>query len=212
MGQLMRERLQAAGGEQAFAYFAGGAGGQEPAAPLSDPGEEGQARPAGAAEATGPDMPDDEERDGDGKPSVEVFKDSIFGLSWRRGYISNGPIYGYYCGDRWSKGRDTRSDEYKKIKKATAIDSLDQACAIHDAGYDGPNKKAADRKLAAALDRLRKVDPRKWEKPPPADKIAEAQLYCYLAWLLFQGRVTKYDQDERDPQEWGYDAEGLGDQ
>jgi hypothetical protein len=58
----------------------------------------------------------------------------------------------------------------------------------------------------------RKVDPRKWERPPPGHKVAEAKMYCEVAWLLFQGRVTKYDQDERDPQEWGYDTEGRGDQ
>ncbi|RJX36079.1 MAG: hypothetical protein C4525_01855 [Desulfarculus sp.] len=93
VGQVMRERLAASGGEQAFAYFSGGGEGQQPLAPLSEPSEEEEeGRPAGATEEPGWETPDDEAGEGEQQAEVETFKDPIFGLTWRRGFILNGPI------------------------------------------------------------------------------------------------------------------------
>ena len=139
----------------------------------------------------------------------ELFKDPYVGLTWRKGHISNGPVYGNFCGEYWTYGQDTRGKHYTKDEGIKPTSDMDAACKIHDKEYVDGNKYQANRNLVAAL-RALPEDPRKWDKNPPEYKIEEARKYRKWALWYFENEVARVERQAWDRYEWGYDAEGGG--
>ncbi len=121
----------------------------------------------------------------------EVFgKDKVNVLNSlnERGFFSDGPTLGNYCGGLWNSGKVTKKEE--KVGNAPPLHSLDAACEIHDIGYkiakgDKEVERQYDLQLAKALEEL-PDNPRKWKVPPAKGMEKAVNAYRYWAILFFK--------------------------
>lgn len=134
----------------------------------------------------------------------EVVMDSIVGLSWRKGHIFSGPIYGKFCGKDWTNNKHDPNDKDEVDQGMPSQDDLDKACKAHDHKYKKEKEAEADRELVRALATLPE-DPRMWPRKPPAHKIEEARRYRKWALWYFRGAVASREQEARDRYERGGD-------
>ncbi|MBU2469256.1 MAG: hypothetical protein KKC78_11490 [Proteobacteria bacterium] len=149
-------------------------------------------------------LPADQEPRGDhrvgaGPQEVDgkaLFKDRLLKLHWRKEDILSGPVYGNFCGEFWSKGRDTRSGKNHSHEDEYPKDDLDAACQAHDFGYDHLDESETDTNLVKHLEGLSE-DPSMWLNPPDPSRVEEAKRYRKLAIFWFKLKIRR-DKDRRE--------------
>jgi len=110
------------------------------------------------------------------------------------------PIYGKYCGDYWTSGRDVSHDSEQDINSydPPSDDDMDELCKMHDLAYDsgGRDSLEADRALLTKL-RALDPDPSKWRNPPETEEDIEyARWYRAFAILAFHFRIRNAEIEE----------------
>gem|GEM_PF-1108034 len=171
----------------------------------------------GSGQSSRPQQPND--------PQVSEYyykgRKELFGLAWcndGRSWL-DGPAYGNYGGQRWSRGRNPdniREDEPLNYQ-VEPIDRMDEAFQDHDIGYENCKGQEGiylyrcqievDRRLVDNLRRL-SDDGTNWEREfkGPGDR-EHAKRYRDWAIWYFEGRVDRYDVEKSE--NWGGEYEEI---
>ncbi len=106
----------------------------------------------------------------------------------KRGFFSDGPTLGNYCGGEWNAGKFTRVDE--PAQEGPTLHSVDDACKVHDLGYkiakgDKQLEMVYDAQLVKTLENL-PDNPDNWERPPSKKTKDAVDAYRYWQILIFK--------------------------
>lgn len=115
----------------------------------------------------------------------------VAGLIFRDDSYYKTPIWGKYCGEGWTAGRDVRDKIRRPLGDRSSEDSLDKACEEHDNCYDRSDTLPCDKAL---LQRLKALgpDPAKWPYPPASEEeYVYAERYRLAAIAAFTYQIAK---------------------
>lgn len=117
--------------------------------------------------------------------------------------IFNGPAYGYYCGENWSRGRNPKNIKPGEAPpiEVTPVDDMDCKCRKHDNGYDrsktSTNPKKArlehDKELIRSLEALPE-NPNDWDDPP--SNVKDAKNFRSSVLWYFKTKLWYNDMEE----------------